>query len=545
MLHSNGQNDRIMKRSTIYSSLFLALLMGITACSKDFLELEPKTGQTEANYYKNETEAFLAMTAVYDAYAVQNWVFIPVMGDIWSDDAFCGGANINDMSQWHEMEMSTMTPENNSSSDLWNRCYSGIYRANLYLQKQEGIDWQTEGLKARFEGEVKFLRATFYWDLVRHYGWVPLITEVLPNVEDYKSIPQSTPDEIFTFIAGDLLDALAVVPPDIPSNETGRVSMAAVQLLMARVYLYHTGMSAVSGMGLTAEQWSDGTTVINKAYIRNALEDIITGHRYMLLPDYADIFDWENQNNDESILEIQYSEKAKSGDWGGWNINGNFASLWIGPRNPVGDQNAFPGWSLAVPTWDLADAFEPGDPRKYAALYDADANLTSYTKGFMNTGMFNKKYMASSKYVFQGGDPQHNFPRNFIDMRYAEVLLTAAELWLQDNPEKAIGYFNEVRTRSLGAAAAKTTVTIDDIYHERRVEFAGEGLRKWDLLRRGLDYAASEINGSFHYPAGVPNPEEFAVRTFDPDTWGMFPIPAGEIRNMNAGVLKQMVPAYK
>ena len=166
------------------------------------------------------------------------------MSDIWSDDAFCGGSDATDMAQWQDMEMFKMEPENNSSSDLWNRCYSGIYRANLYLQKQEGVEWVTDGLKERFEAEVKFLRAYFYWDLVRHYGWVPLITEVLPSVEDYKSIPQSTPDEIFTFIAGDLLAAVAVVPPDIPAAEKGRVSKAAVQALMARIYLYHTGMSA-------------------------------------------------------------------------------------------------------------------------------------------------------------------------------------------------------------------------------------------------------------------------------------------------------------
>jgi hypothetical protein len=312
------------------------------------------------------------------------------------------------------------------------------------------VTWVTDGLKERFEAEAKFLRAYFYWDLVRHYGWVPMISEVLPNVEDYKKITQSSPNEIFTFIASDLLAAVGVLPPDIPSNEKGRVSKAAAQALMARIYLYHTGMSAISGLGLTAEQWGNGTTVINKAYVQTALDEIIVGQKYSLLANYADIFDWTKQNGAESILEIQYSEKAKSGDWGGWNINGNFSSLWLGPRNPVGDINAFPGWSFDIPTWNLADEFEAGDPRKYTILYDAAVSLTSYTKAFMNTGFFNRKYMASSKYIFQGGDPQHNFPRNFIDIRYADVLLMAAEVWLSDDPTKAVGYFNQVRTRSLG-----------------------------------------------------------------------------------------------
>lgn len=538
------QNNRIMKKSIIYSIFFLAVMVAGSSCSKEFLELEPKTGQTEANYYKTESDAFLAVTAVYDAYAVQNWQFAPTMADIWSDDAFCGGSDASDMSQWQDMEAFKMEPENNSSSDLWNRCYSGIYRANLYLQKQEDIDWTTDGLKARFEGEVKFLRAYLYWDLVRHFGWAPIITEVLPNVEDYKNVPQSTPNEIFSLIASDLADAVAVLPVEIPALETGRVSKGAVQALMARIYLYHTGMSAISELGLTAEQWSGGTTVINEAYIQTALDQIILSEEYSLIPDYADLWDWDNQNNAEGVLEIQYSDKAKSGDWGGWNINGNFASVWYSVRNPEGDPSVFAGWSFSLPTWSLADEFEPGDPRKYVTLYDAEAHMSNYNRAFMNTGYFNGKYMARTAYIGSGGDPSHNFPRNHMDIRYADVLLMAAEVWLTDNPGKAAGYLNQVRTRALGAAAAKTSITLDDIYHERRVEFGGEGLRKWDLLRRGLSYAEQKINASFVVPAGVTNAGDFTNRAFKANTWGMFPIPASEIRNMNTGVLMQKVPAY-
>jgi hypothetical protein len=534
-----------MKKSILYIVSSLAIMFAGTSCSKDFLELEPKTGQTEANYYKTEDQAFLAVTAVYDAYSVQNWQFVPVMSDIYSDDAFCGGSDATDMSQWQDMEMFKMDPENNSSADLWNRCYSGIYRANIYLEKQNNINWTTEGLKDRYEGEVKFLRAYFYWDLVRHFGWVPIITQVLPDVEQYKNIPQNTPNEIFTQIAKDLLEAVEVLPADFNSSEKGRITKAAAQALMARIYLYHTGMSAIQELGLTAEQWSDGTTAINKAYVQDALDEIITEGRYNLIPDFAELFSWTNQNNSESILEIQYSEKAKSGDWGGWNINGNFSCVWISVRNPSEGSGIFPGWSFDQPTWSLSDEFEANDPRKDVAIYNADEELSSYTHAFMNTGLFNHKYMALSAFIGSGGDNSHNFPRNFMDIRYADVLLMAAELWLNDNPEKALDYFNQVRTRSLGEAAALNSLDIDKIYHERRVEFAGEGSRKWDLLRRGLTYAEEKINASFNVPAGIPNPDDFTGRTFSANSWGMFPIPASEIRNTNSGVLKQFVPAYQ
>lgn len=534
-----------MKNKTIYIFSFIALLFLQVSCSKDFLELQPKTGQVEANYYQNEEQAFLAVTAVYDAYSVQNWQFVPTMSDIFSDDTFAGGSNVNDMSQWHEMEMFNMLAENGSASDLWNRCYSGIYRANLYLQKQEEVEWETEGLKERFEAEVLFLRAYFYWDLVRHYGSTPLILEVLPSVEDYKSVPQNTPDELFTAIASDLLQAVAVLPEadEISAAEAGRITKGAVQALIARIYMYHEGFAKpVLGVGA----WSDGATTIDKAYAQSALESIITSGAYSLVSDVADLWDWDNQNNEESILEIQYSEKAKSGDWGGWNINGNFSSVWVGVRNPEGDgDKLFAGWSFSIPTWSLVDEFEAGDPRKDVTLYNAEEKLDTYTRAFMNTGYFNNKFMPLKAYLGSGGDDAHNFPRNFMDIRYADVLLMAAELFVDDNNAKATDYLNQVRTRAMGDGAALASVTLDDIYHERRVELALEGSRKWDLLRRGNDYAAQKINDSFNVPAGIPNPTHFTPRTFKADTWGMFPIPASELRNTNSGVLSQYVPAYK
>ena len=535
-----------MKNRQFYFTSLLAFTLGVTSCSQSFLELEPKTGQVEANYYKNESQALLALTSVYDAYSVQNWAFAPTMADIYSDDSFSGGSDATDMSQFHEIEQFAMTAENGAARDFWNRLYSGIYRANLYLEKQNEVPWVTEGLKARYEAEALFLRGYFYWDLVRHYGWVPIITKVLPSVEDYKSIPQNTPTEVFKQIATDLLKAIEVLPLEVSPAEKGHITKGACQALIARIYLYHTGMSAISGLGLTAENWGDGKTVINKQYVQTALESIISGGKYSLVSSYADLWDWSKQNSKESLLEIQYSEKAKSGDWGGWGINGNFSCVWLGVRNPIGDNGSlFPGWSLSVPTWSLADEFETGDPRKDVTIYNADKKLTSYTKGYMNTGYFNKKYMALQAYMGTSGDPSHNFPRNHIDIRYADVLLMAAEVQLTSNPTKALGYLNQVRTRSMGSTAALPSLTLDALYHERRVEFGGEGLRKWDLLRRGQAYAEAKINASFVLPAGIPNPSDFGNRKFKSNSWGMFPIPAVEIRNTNSGVLKQFIPAYQ
>ncbi len=533
-----------MKNKYILIGLIMALNIGFQSCTKDFLELEPKTNQSEANYYTNEDDAFLALTSVYDVLSVQNWAFVPIMSDIYSDDAFTGGSDAQDMKQWHDMEQSILDSENGSARDLWSRCYSGVYRANLYLQKQEQIPWETEGLKARFEAEAKFLRAYFYWDLVRHYGWVPIITTVLPNVADYKTLPQNTPDEVYTQMASDLLAAIPALPVTVPVNETGRITKYAAEALLARIYLFHEGF-AKSVLGASA--WSDGATTIDRAYATAALEDVIGSGAYQLLDNYADVFDWNNQNNEESVFEWQYSEKAKSDDWSGWGINGNFSVVMYGPRSPKGDpEYNSAGWSLAVVTWSLVDEFEANDPRLDASIYNADVSMTGYQKAFMNTGYFNKKYMPYTPFAATAGTPDHNWARNYIDIRYADVLLMAAELNLGANDAKALDYTNQVRTRSLGAGAELLSVDLDAIYHERRVELSGEGHRKWDILRRGLSYTQTMINASFtNIPVGIPNSGDFVNREYKDNYWGMLPIPATEIRNVAPGALQQYVPAYQ
>jgi hypothetical protein len=526
----------------------LSLIGFLQACTTDFIELSPKVSKLESNAYITEDDAFLAMVAVYDVLSVQNWVFSPIMSDIKSDDAFCGGdKGGNDMIQWQEQEQFNISPENSSINDMWNRCYSGIYRANLFLEKAEGIQWKTTGLKDRMVAEVKFLRAYFYWDLVRHYGWVPLITTNLPSVEAYKNLLQSEPAVVYSQIASDLLDAEKGCPTTVPSNEVGRVTKYAVQSLIARIYLYYQGF-AKPVFGISNEWTSNEGTAINKAYAQSAVKSVVTSGAYSLVPSYADLFDWANDHNtSENIFSWQYSDKAKSSDWGGWGINGNFSVVFLGVRSPVGDKGTAAGWSFGVPTWSLVNEFEEGDPRKDVSIYNANERLTRYFQGFQNTGYFNAKFMPNANYLATGGgDVNHNWVINYPDIRLADVLLMASELYLTEDPSFALDCLNKVRTRAMGDGAKKAAITLDDIYHERRVELSGEGHRYWDILRRGFAYAAEKIDGSFqNLPADIPNTDEFTPRNFKPETYGMFPIPVTEIRNMNSNTLKQFIPAYK
>lgn len=357
-----------------YIAYIALVIFGIQACTKDFLELEPKTGLVEENFYKTENDALLALVGVYDALTVQNWQFIPLMSDIFSDDAFAGGADAKDMSQWQEIELSQMTDANGSAADLWNRCYSGIYRANLYLQKEGGITWTNADNQKRFAAEAKFIRGYIYFDLARHYGWVPVITSVLPSIDDYRAAVQNTPSEVYAQAIKDLLAAIPDLPETVPATEIGRVTKYAAQALVARMYLYYNGIkTAIPELGLTGDL-TDGTTTVNKTWVQNALDEIINSGAYQLVPNYADLFDWKHQNSAEAVFEFQYSEKAKSSDWGGWGINGNFSVIFYGMRNPSGFGDFWDaGWSFATVTWSLVNEYEAGDPRKDATVFSADA----------------------------------------------------------------------------------------------------------------------------------------------------------------------------
>ncbi len=529
----------------IKSIYILLIILGLSACSKDFLELEPKTSKLEDNFYKTEDDAFLAVTAIYDALAVQNWQFVPVMSDIKSDDAFAGGDQSGtDMIQYQEQERFAIDKENAAVSALWSRCYSGIYRANLLLEKVDQIQWKSDANKTRIVAEAKFLRGYFYWDLVRHFGWTPILNKVESNPDALNKLPQATPLELYRQIASDLLEAQAGLPLTVPSAEVGRATKYVVNSLIARIYLYYEGF-AKPVLGIS-EPWSNGTTSIDKAFVKNALNEVITSGVYRLLPSYADVFSWANENNDEMIFSFQYDGSSGATDWGGWGINGNFTSIFIGPRDPEGDPNIVAGWSFSPMSFSLVNEYEANDPRKDVTIYNATAKLTKYTRGFQNTGYFNAKFMPLKAYQSIKGDPSHNYPINYPDIRFADVLLMASEIYLGEDNVKAAQYYNMVRTRALGLAAAKNSITLDDIYHERRVELAGEGHRYWDLLRRSLDYTAQKINASFqNIPSGpMINAADFAPRNFVKDTYGMFPIPAGEIRITNNN-LQQNIPAYK
>ncbi|WP_173075638.1 RagB/SusD family nutrient uptake outer membrane protein [Tenuifilum thalassicum] len=507
-------------------SIILFLAIGFVACTKDFLELEPLTDRSEDNFYKTEQDAFEAIVSIYDVLQWQTgggyhpW---DLVCNILSDDAFAGGSGPGDRPGLVRMGKFSNFTNDEEPLGLWKDRYAGIYRANLFLDKVENIQFENEDLKTRFIAEARFLRGYFYYELVQFYGHIPLILKPLSPTENQQVA--ADPADVYDQIADDLYYAYQNLPENIPAAEKGRASKWAAGALLARVYLFHKGYGK-GVLGITRDLKA-GDKTLAETDIEAIIDDIVNNSGHALVPNYADLWGVGNENNVESIFEIQHTQKA---DWGDWNwrngTEGNWAVVMTGFRG-VEDPIYDIGWSFQPASKSLADEFETGDPRYSVSILDAAAEGLVYKPQdcYQHTGYAFKKFYPRKADKPATNDAL-NWPYNRPVIRFADVLLMGAELNLDNDLGKAQDYYSRVRKRAFGDSHVPPTLTndadgLDLIYHERRVEFAGEGLRYWDLLRRGLTYAEEKINAA----AGAAPLDE----TFNSATLGLLPIPQTEI----------------
>ncbi len=462
---------------------FLALAvvaMAAVGCSKDFLQTTPVGRDLEVNYYQTEEQAFEALVSVYDVlqwndqYGFSMYRFLMTVA---SDDTYAGGSDASDQPSWVATDNFSWTPNLGPQAGFWRKNYKGIYRANLYLEKIDDIDDASEAFKTRTKAEVRFLRAKFYFDLVRSFGNVPLITNTL-DPSEYYTITQDEPSVIYTFIENELELAIADLPVSVPSVEIGRATKGAAQALLARVFLF----------------MDDDTKMADVATL---CQEVINSGEYSLEPDYGTIFTKAGEWGPESVFEITHSENSTS-DWGRFgsgHSEGNVGVQFCGMRDYNGPDYS-PGWGFCPITEDLEEFME-NDPRYQHTIIDAD-NLAGaeYTPGYQNTGFFMKKYAPLAGNFPPDGEPALNWGNNIREIRYADVLLMAAEGLVRSGGSEgtARSYLNQVRSRvSLPGLGLSGTALLEAIYDERRMEFATEGHRYFDLIRTGK--AASVLDG--------------------------------------------------
>jgi tetratricopeptide (TPR) repeat protein len=466
-----------MKRIKIFSiALSSVVLMG--GCAK-FIDYDPvEDFQITADLFFTTPGDY--QKAVIATYSPMQWLWANVViGDVASDNSVSGGENATDQLGFQQIDDFTHNPVNSYLEEAWKACYEGINRANWLEENKAKL--QFSGKDALY-GEVYFLRAYYYFELVRFFGDVPLFTEKRLTVSDSRSLQRSPKAEVYEQIEKDLNAAITALPATNPQK--GRITKYAAQALLGKVLLYQGKFDAAA----------------------TSLESVIAGP-FSLVPDFESIFLQNGENGPESVFEIQYSNLSPYFDWSQpGRGQGNLAVQICGIRNITGSSPYGQGWSSNLPTKNLADAYKVGDRRKAVTILDIEAyknanpqfNITYLTAPFKNTGLYNQKYHPRKGET--SGQVELNYLNNFRTIRFADVLLMAAEAHnrkASPDAAKAQGYLNRVRRRAFGNNNNDITLTgtqlTEAIWEERRLELAMEGDRFFDLVRTGK--AASKITG--------------------------------------------------
>ncbi len=466
--------------------ILLTLLLGaflVSACSDDFVDVDSFDEDSE-NFFNSEEDYQSALIAAYDM--LQSTYLNVLLGEIASDNTLAGGESATDVPGIQEVDDMIHTPVNQQLRDIWNWMFAGVNRANYILEFRDKTDFPG---KDAVLAEATFLRA--YFELVKWFGDVPLAVDQRLLFGDQDVVDRTPESEVYAQIEADLIFAAANLPA--VQTETGRATRGAAQALLGKVYLYQ-------------DKFQEAATV---------LDEVINSGTYDLLADYSTMFENDNENNIESVFEVQYTDVEGAGFGCLQCSEGNVAVGFNGIRNYSGPLFES-GFSFNVPTQEAYDAFEPGDLRRDIAILDIEAwaaanSDVSYVEGFEHTGYYNRKYIARQGDL-NTGDANLTNPNNYRAIRFADVLLMAAEANSRGNIDegKARTYLNRVRNRAgLIDVSSSGSDLVNDIYQERRVELVGEGHRFFDLVRTGR--AAQEING------------------FTPQKNEKFPIPSIEI----------------
>jgi starch-binding outer membrane protein, SusD/RagB family len=465
-----------MKAQLINKTLVAGLLifsLVVFSCTDDFVTIMPEYSIDSENYFNSEDDYRMALIASYDM--LQSSYQNVILGEIASDNTLCGGESPTDVIGWQQIDDMIHTHTNSNLNDIWNWMFAGLQRTNYFMEFKDKSNFEGKEIMI---GEVRFLRAYYYFELVKWFGPVPLKVDERFKLGDELTIPRSPVSDIYAQIETDLIAAVEVLP-DIPL-ETGRVSKGAAQALLGKAYLYQ-------------EKFAESATVF---------EQLITSGYYSLATSYNSIFEHEGENGPESVFEIQYTD-AEGGSFGCMQcVEGNIAVGFSGVRGYDGPLFT-PGFSFNVPVQEAVDAFEQGDLRKPVTILDieawADSTNAAYTTGNEHTGYFNRKYLPRKRSADALPDLNLTNPNNYRAIRYSDVLLMAAEAYNRGGIDdgKAQFYLNQVRERAFGDAFHNVTLggaaLTDAIYHERRVELMGEGHRFFDLVRTGK--AAEAIEG--------------------------------------------------
>jgi hypothetical protein len=479
------------------SGLLFSLSILLFSCQK-YLDknMEGKVPVDQA--FQTADQAKEALVGIYSQ--MRKWGMIgfnySIVLEITSDNSIKGGVP-GDAAFINQYDQFTFAANEGQINDLWIARYQLINLCNQAITKIPPISMD-ESLKNRLIAEAKFCRATFYFDLVRAFGDVPMPLDPALAVE--ASVTRTPESEVYNQIIADLNDAIAVLPDSYSGAEIGRATKGAARGYLAKVYLY-------------LKQWDN---------VLAQTSAIISSGRYSLAPNFYNMFRVPGENGVESLFEVQNYAVAGNGD-----LSNSQYSQTQGIVGPGGY-----GWGFNAPSDNLAQAFDAaGDivRKKATILYNGDIMPGGETilgvgingmDGVVRPRYNGKAYIPISQQV---AGVNSGAEQNVRKLRYAEILLIDAEAKLnKGDVNGAATSLNLVRARAQLLPIAAPTM--QNIWNERRLELAMENDRFFDLVRTGQ-------------AAAVLGPLGFKVNKNE-----RFPIPQTFIDVTN-GIIKQN-PGY-
>src|SRR5690554_1218457 len=370
--------------------VYILALLTFSQCSGDFIELAPTSNANEQNFYKTEQDFVNAVFGAYSTLKMSGTYsdYIQLIGDLRSDNTEMGTtASVRfpfyELSEFLDQETSPIV------ENVWNHHYIGIRRVNTILDRIVESN-MNEQVKTRITAEAKFLRALFYFNLVRVFGDVPLVTNRILTVENAYEYTRTEKGEVYNQIIDDLISAEGALPLAI-AGQHGRATTGAAGSLLGKVYL----------------------TIHDYENAKAVLEKVINSNQYDILENFSDLWRPENKNIIESIFDVQFEKNVTASTGAPFTER---YTPYLYPHLPFRTT----GGGYNIPTEDLIEAFEPTDLRKDASLKENYIN----TDGSIVSGLEGRYNIKFYDMPVQGGGSGDNWPI----LRYADVLLMYAEV---------------------------------------------------------------------------------------------------------------------
>ena len=494
-----------MKQLFIIFTLIASLVF--SSC-EDFLTEEVRGQQNLDTYFQSEQECESFVTGCYQAITFGGWWNINtvwLLSEMCSDDGWMGNTTQSQSDYISLAHYQGNGQSNGAISNFWQYRYKGILRCNVAIERISQSPMADEAKRDRLVAEARFLRGYFYFELVRNFGGVPLITGFLMP-EEVAGITRASEEEVYKFIEDDFKAAAEVLPQKSEYTDTdmGRATRGAALGLLGKVYLYQS-------------KWQEAHDV---------LKSVIDEGEYKLMDNFGDVWSVDYNNNEESLFEVQYM-------YDGTYSLGGALTVITGARNGPGD-----GWSWGQPTANLEQAYiDAGDTERlrwtiiktgcteiagednFAPFIENSKNMSKYQEYLDKYGWDPECYIIdpaqhkSARIVRKYFVPYDKrpevynidkIPLNHRILRYADVLLMYAEACNElGDDASARTALNQVRNRvNLADVTSSGNNLRKAIRLERRLELAWEQNRLYDI-RRWIDDNGKRVISNLMGPNGT------------------------------------------